>query len=285
MYQRFKHIAAAGLKKAKLCPFIRLDSTQITQTPYYIDNIEKRNRLINQLYSQIDHGLNWKTVIRCANATQHGERVAEYLIVKSILRQIQPDSILDVGCVLNNVIIAENVRHGRIAFLNPAIEPVVYDEYSYFKMPLANWPYNIRFPFVTCLSTLEHFGFDNTRYGVQETDQGWNWERCIAEVIKSLNQLLTLVEDGGSLLVSCPYGRAEFVRQPPPDGVRTAQVLHAGHVAALVNGHLSKELDITILRLTREGWEASEPDAEFAPYGSIGPGASGLIIMTKNLTI
>jgi len=207
--------------------------------------------------------------------------VAEYALVAARLREAPPDALLDVGCVLNNPIIADRIPPGcRLHFLNPSLEQVIYPEYVYFRLPLAHWSHGWRFPLVTCFSTLEHIGFDNTRYGVPERDQGWDWSRCIAEFTQNLERLTTMVAEGGLLIVTCPYGRKEFVHHPPRHGVRTAQVLHREHLAALRLSALGPALRVLTLRLDQRGWLTVDPEAPFEAYGSVGPGAAGLAVLT-----
>lgn len=246
---------------------------------YYVDDILKRDALLKTIYKQMAIGRSWIDLIKKSEASQHGERVAEYSLIASELSKCRPSSILDVGCVLNNSIITDFVeQNSRIFFLNPSLEKVVYPEYGYFKFPLSEFSENWTFPFVTCLSTIEHFGFDNTRYGVAEQDQGWDWTRCIDEVTKSIEILLSMTAQGGKMIASCPYGCKEFVYHPPIHGVRTAQVLHNEHVDALKE-KFGSSIEIITLKLTKDGWVESYPDSSYASYGAIGPGASGLVII------
>lgn len=246
---------------------------------YYTDDIARRDTLLYNLYEKNKAGQSWLEVINTPQATHHGERIAEYTFIASLLDELAPSSILDVGCVLNNPVIADFVApRSHIYFLNPALESVHYQKYGYFRSPLSEWHVPMTFPLVTCLSTIEHFGFDNTRYGVNEIDQGWGWPRCIEEVLRSIGILLSITESGGTMVASCPYGIREYVLMPPETGVRTAQVLHMEHVDAL-RKEFGDRIEITTLRLSEAGWELCAPEDEFLPYGAVGPGASGLILI------
>lgn len=247
---------------------------------YYADDIERRDLLIAEILEKMSTGTGWLDAIRTPRAASHGERVAEYAYIAALLAELDPLSLMDVGCVLNNRVIAGRVgEQRRLHFLNPGLEAVVYPEYCYFRYPLSKWREEWTFPLVTCLSTIEHIGFDNTRYGVAEVDQGWDWPRCIEEIVRSVRTLHAMTAPGGTTVVSCPFGVAEFVLHPPVTGVRTAQNLHAGHLPALREA-FGSSLEITILRLSAEGWLPAKADASFAPYGAIGPGASGLLFLT-----
>ncbi|GEM_PF-5432723 len=266
----------------KIIPWLKKSNMRCVRNDsqaYYVDDTVKRDELIANIYRNMLAGAAWHEAIRTSKATEHGERVAEYAFASSLLIDYNPTAILDVGCVLNNHVISDVVgRHRRLFFLNPSVETVVYPEYTYFKFPLSKWDINLTFPFVTCLSTIEHIGFDNTRYGSNEIDKGWDWDQCIHEVVKSINILSAMTAPGGIMVASCPYGCPEYVLHPPVTGVRTAQTLHLKHVQAL-RDTFGDTMEIITLRLSSEGWVMDAVDAVYQPYGSIGPGASGLILM------
>lgn len=252
----------------------------VTSASYYKDDIGKRDKFLQLVYADILNGKNWLNAINNPSSIFHGERVAEYALIASKLLELKPEKIIDVGCVLNNPIISEYVLNQakRIYFLNPSLEPVIYPWYGYFKFALDQWDLDLQFPLVTCLSTLEHIGFDNTRYGVNQLDEGWGWEECIENILKSIGKLISMTAPKGTMIASCPFGQKEFVLHPPAHGVRTAQVLHSQHVDALRSA-FGKNLEIITLRLAHEGWVISSPSDEYENYGAIGPGASGLIII------
>jgi hypothetical protein len=273
----------SGPVKKIICFTKRLfgDRPQAVQTTptYYVDDIPKRDLLLRDIYQGLEEGRAWLDAIRTPQAAKHGERFIEYTFLAALLKELQPASILDVGCVLNNAVIADIVSaQSQIYFLNPSLEDVLYREYGYFRYSLSAWKTDWTFPLVTCLSTLEHIGFDNTRYGVDEVDQGWGWPRCIEEVVRNIETLFSLTAPGGTMVASCPFGCKEFVLHPPGSGVRTAQVLHKEHVDAL-RRRFAGSLDIQTLRLSANGWEQSAPDADYEPYGAVGPGASGIILV------
>lgn len=273
----FKHIAKLLRHTASLIEQYQQNHQE--KPTYYVDDITRRDILIREVYQKIESGESWLEAIRIPKAANHGERVAEYAFIASLLKKNKPLSIVDVGCVLNNPVIVDYVEHqSRVYFLNPALETVHYKKYGYFKFSLSDWHLPLTFSLVTCLSTIEHIGFDNTRYGVNEFDQGWDWSRCIEEVVRDIEKLYSMTEPGGTMVASCPYGHDEYVLHPPVTGVRTAQVLHLGHVEAL-RKEFGCRIEIITLRLSEIGWEHCNPDEVFQPYGAIGPGASGLILI------
>lgn len=246
---------------------------------YYYDYPPSRDPVVTDLCRQLLAGKPWADVIRDPRTREHGERLPEYTYVCEAMRHLKPSAMLDVGCVLNNAAFDRFIPDScEVAFLNPASEPIARRKATYYKSPLAEFT-GRQFPLVTCLSTLEHIGFDNTRYGTSLKDQGWDWPQAIACIVQSVEQLATFVAPGGRLIVTCPYGRKEFVLLPPKTGVRVWQVLHEEHVAALRASPRLPGLRATTLRVGGDGWEEVPTDSDFPSFGDVVPGASGLIIL------
>lgn len=244
---------------------------------YYYDPPVSRDALIAELCSRMERGEEWHNLLGDPRSLGHGERIPEYTYTFETLRTLRPAALLDVGCVLNNPIFDRFIPDEcEVSFLNPASEPMVRRRATYFRRTLTEFA-GPKYPFVTCLSTLEHIGFDNTRYGTDLTDEGWDWPQAISCICDSIEHLTKFVGPGGTLLVSCPFGRKEYVRLPPKTGVRVWQVLHSEHVAALKQRPSLRGIRFVFLRLGASGWEPVMEDAEFAPYGSLGPGASGVM--------
>ena len=251
---------------------------------YYTDDLPARDVLLAGMLESMRRGTPWHEVIRNPRASVHGERIAEYTYVYGEIARRPVGALLDVGCVLNNPTFDRFLpRECDVSFLNPASEPIVRQRATYYRRPLAEYA-GPGFPLVTCLSTLEHIGFDNTRYGTNLTDEGWDWPRAEACIVENVERLCGLVTPGGTLVVSFPYGRREFVRLPPGRGPRVWQVLHPGHVGKLRASPLLKDAELVFVRLGASGWEIVDEDAEFAAYGRVSCGASGLLILRWHRT-
>lgn len=149
------------------------------------------------------------------------ERLIEYpLVAAQIFAERQrvgrPLRLLDVGCVLNNSFISDAVRDAceMIWLMNPIIEKPTYrDRVGYLVGDARHFhlPDELRFDLITCLSTLEHFGMDNTRYG----GRGAEFEGIIDDPEKyacqGIESIASWVKPGGALLASVPYGPFEFL--------------------------------------------------------------------------
>lgn len=147
------------------------------------------------------------------------ERAVEYpLALDALLELGQRDRkrLLDVGCVLNNRIISDYVRRhvGTMWLWNASLEKLVYpDDLVYVVSDLREplLPEEVRFDLVTCLSTLEHTGMDNTRYGGKPAEFSGEIVDPERFAIEGLRNIVRYVAPGGRLLVSVPFGPFEFV--------------------------------------------------------------------------
>jgi SAM-dependent methyltransferase len=147
------------------------------------------------------------------------ERVVEYPMAVAALLGMRRGAgrrLLDVGCVLNNRTISDQVERcsDSLWFWNASLEPLAYHNnliYVIGDLRKPALPDGVCFDLVTCFSTLEHIGMDNTRYGGQPAE----FEGEIADperfASEGLRNILRYVAPGGSLLVSVPYGPFEFL--------------------------------------------------------------------------
>jgi SAM-dependent methyltransferase len=116
---------------------------------------------------------------------------------------------------------------------------------------------------VLLVSTLEHIGADNERYGLEaELDEGARFE--------ALRELRRVLRGDGSLLVTVPLGEPGdygWFRQEDESGWNRLYARSGFFVA-----------EQEAYELTHEGWRASPDfDAEGVLYGTKGPAASAVL--------
>jgi SAM-dependent methyltransferase len=116
---------------------------------------------------------------------------------------------------------------------------------------------------VLLVSTLEHIGADNTRYGLAaEADSG--------APLRALRELRRVLRSGGSLLVTVPLGETGdygWFRQDDEEGW-TRLYAEAGFFLEEAEAY----------ELTAEGWRATRSfRAEGVRYGERGPAASAVL--------
>jgi SAM-dependent methyltransferase len=147
------------------------------------------------------------------------ERCIEYPVALEAVMQAakNPDlHLLDVGCVLNNGLIAKYVSEfaRMIWFINPSLEKPAYTEnmvYVLSDIRRVRLPEMLQFDLVTCLSTIEHIGMDNTRYGGAPAEFDGAIDDPERFAIDGLRSISRFVKPGGRLLTSVPFGPFELL--------------------------------------------------------------------------
>ncbi|MDP3775470.1 MAG: hypothetical protein Q8Q85_14520 [Gemmatimonadales bacterium] len=156
----------------------------------------------------------WLSAVAVRGAPELDERVVELPWVYGKLAKRPGGRLLDVGSTLNTPFHIEQLRgrFAEIAFLNPYPD----DGYRSAVPGVSYVPRDARDPGllaasfgqVTCISTLEHVGCDNTLYGALPQPAAGAAETNEARAA-AMRALRTLVAPGGSLLLTVPYGRYE----------------------------------------------------------------------------
>lgn len=163
---------------------------------------------------RLDEGL-----LRTPELAGLDERAIEYPVALEAIIKAGGDpflQVLDVGCVLNNALISEYVEEyaDLIWFINPSLEKPAYDAnmvYVLSDIREVRLPDGLGFDLVTCLSTLEHVGMDNTRYGGAPAEFAGTIDDPQRFAIEGLRSIARFVRPGGRLLVSVPYGPFEYL--------------------------------------------------------------------------
>jgi SAM-dependent methyltransferase len=118
-----------------------------------------------------------------------------------------PGSLLDAGSTLNHdflidlPILQAKVIH--ILTLAPEEECFWQRNISYMFHDLRNIPIRDNYyDTISCLSTLEHVGCDNTNYTGNDSDR----ENHPADYLVAIEELCRVLRPGGSLLITIPFG-------------------------------------------------------------------------------
>jgi hypothetical protein len=189
------------------------------------------------------------------DARKFDERVLEYTLASEwVLQQEAGQDLLDVGCVMNNALVAPLLekRCRNVWLVNVALEPVLIRNPVFYHLRELEqaFPIGPLFSRITCLSTIEHIGFDNRHYGVRSparystpTDEPF---------VQSLSRLADLLSVEGKLLVTVPFGLREAIIHPKT-GRPAQQVFDRGSLEAG-----QEVLDRKGVASTSEVWEATE---------------------------
>jgi SAM-dependent methyltransferase len=172
------------------------------------------------------------------------ERVVEY----PWLFACRPSgAILDAGSALNHKPILRRLlgQSTQLHIVTLAPERRSFTELgvSYLYADLRELPYrNGLFDAVVSISTLEHVGMDNTRYGAT----GAAAEDPPAACRRALGELVRMVRPGGSLFLTVPYGR--------PDNLGWSRVFGREDVEQLTS---AGDATVVVFRYETDGWNHS----------------------------
>lgn len=180
------------------------------------------------------------------------ERVIEHpwVLAQESLR----GRVLDAGSALNHPHVLSHLlpRTSSLHIATLAPERRSYPErhLSYVYADLRDLPYRDRyFDTVLCISTLEHVGMDNRRYGAgdQRADDPQR------ELTRALRELERVVSRPGTILLTVPYGeRADLGWLRQLDRRELGDVIEAAAAA---------EASISVYAYSRLGWQLSDLDA------------------------
>jgi SAM-dependent methyltransferase len=162
--------------------------------------------------------------------------------------------VLDAGSALNHrhVVDALLPRIGNLCIATIEPEPVAFlqKRVSYVYADLRNLPFRDgQFDVIASISTLEHIGMDNRRYG-SALARSSDPDRELRTVIEELVRVLA---PGGELFVSVPYGVPEdygWLRQFDRTGLK--RIIEAARPSAS---------SIVVYRYSRSGWQLSDLEA------------------------
>lgn len=135
------------------------------------------------------------------------ERIVEIPWAISNLKS-KNGKLLDVGCTLNHdYIVSQLSDFDKIDFLN------LYREKNNFsnrgiKYRIENICYNSYnsnyFDVVTCISTLEHIGYDNSIYNINKL----NPDKRITNFFLAIKEIKRILKRGGFFFFSVPFGKS-----------------------------------------------------------------------------
>ncbi len=243
----------------------------------------ERDPLIRHLISRVVTGETAAVALSGFDARRFDERVLEYTIVSEwLLQQEAGQDLLDVGCVMNNALVTslleERCRNTWLA--NPALEPVlIRNPVFYHVRDLERaFPLGPQFTLITCLSTIEHIGFDNRHYGMRTparhstpTDEPF---------VQALSKLADLMRVEGQLLVTVPFGVREVVIHPKTG--RTAhQVFDVASLAAGLEVMSRKGVATSaeVWEATERGWQRTRPETCKRRYADGCPAAAAVAVL------
>lgn len=246
-----------------------------------------QKNLLSRIKKKLGDGCPLETSLRGFNGTMCSERVAEYSFVIDWLNRWARDTeLLDIGCVLNNEIVADELCAlcRRVWFCNPVQETNRLGfEVQYELNPIDRAGFKGEsFDLITCLSTIEHIGFDNSQYG--DTSPPLYTAPTMEPMDDALSYILKWLKPGGRFLISVPYGARSAGLHRVTKKVAFQIFDHAAmeHIKRFVEskGH---KLSITVLEGTLEGWSPAKNPASGAQLYAHGFPAAQAVAMLSGL--
>lgn len=244
----------------------------------------KQEKVLMRNFKLIDDGYQIDEVLKNPNFTEFLERIVEYsFFYKWIKSENNKVSILDVGCVLNNNIVKKilETHCNEVWFCNPALEKVIdikIPKYYHIENLTSSFPNEQVFPLVTCLSTIEHMGFDNSQYGDKSVAK--YTEPNLLPFQESFKKLSELTAPGGRLLISFPFGFKEVLIHPVTNK-KSSQVIDYNDLRSLVPilENNSVTVEVNVFEASKEGWVIVDPKECNARYGKGVPGAKAVAML------
>ena len=138
------------------------------------------------------------------------ERIIEIPWVMNSLDFIKNKKIMDAGCTLNfNYLIKKIIKNNNnLTFVN------LYKEKNFYNSRLVNYQIqdisnlkfdNDYFDVVTCLSVIEHIGFDNSMYDIQKKNKFHKLDKNLYK--KAILELKRVLKPNKWLHLTFPFGK------------------------------------------------------------------------------
>jgi len=181
------------------------------------------------------------------------ERIVEYPWIISNI-DLKSGKLLDTGSALNFSDILEHEvfvdKKITIANLNPESRCYWEKEISYIFDDIRSMPFRDgSFDLITCISTLEHVGMDNTTMYTRNTKYKESEKRDYFKVITELKRLL---KQNGKLLITVPFGEYQ--------NFGFFQQFDASMIQNIINVFGSTNYSLNYYRYTNQGWQLSNEE-------------------------
>ncbi len=175
-------------------------------------NFRFRQHRQNAIEEAIKQGLvSWDKKLSTVVGVGIDERIIEFPLAFDAADFKRTGRILDAGAAMNLPHIRELIGTpvaSLIHFTQSGSKEMCQfqgDRYSYLFGDLRNTEFkDAIFDRILCISTLEHVGMDNSRYGEEEALVGSDDSH-----LQAVAEMLRILAPGGQLIITVPYGKAK----------------------------------------------------------------------------
>ncbi len=195
--------------------------TRYKVEPFSIRYWWTRDLLVKQICEiTINDPEHWLDFLKDPRYKYYDERLVEYSWVATKFSSLTPKArFLDVGCVMNTDYFLRKILRlfEDVHFLNLVSEPLaLHGRISFHSQDIRVCELPRKsFDFITCISTLEHVGGDNS---YNDFSLNKSAEIKIKNYLtnkpcwqEGFEVLLELLKPDGILLISMPYGKGEWI--------------------------------------------------------------------------
>ena len=180
------------------------------------------------------------------------ERVVEYPWTLSRIPALENARLLDAGSSLN---FKEIVSYTALQNKKMTIVTLYPEQYCFWKDSISYLFADIRklpfrdnlFDYITCISTLEHVGMDNT---VLYTKDVTYREEKTFDFEKALLELRRVVKKGGKLFITVPFGKYQNVGR--------FQQFDTDLLSRAIDVFEPADYQMNYYRYTKDGWNISD---------------------------
>ncbi len=182
------------------------------------------------------------------------ERAVEYPWIVSKLKG-KDKLILDAGSALNFPFVLDSIGMREKTFVLCTLSP----EEEHYSSPRVSYIYDDlrgtmlksgHFDVVTCISTIEHIGLDNTK--LYSGDERY-LEEQVDDYLKVVVELRRVLKPGGKLLLTVPYGKYQ--------NHGWLQQFDRPMIESLVNAFDGSGCTADYFRYQNNGWRISASEA------------------------
>ncbi|MEH2250272.1 class I SAM-dependent methyltransferase [Nostoc sp.] len=225
----------------------------------------------------------WKTYIRDPRFQFYDERIVEYSWAMRHISQLgKKERFLDVGCVMNTHYCLEKLlqQFSDIHFLNLVSEPLALQgRISFHSQDIrqCNLPPH-SFDCITCISTLEHVGGDNSYNSFSLNGSAETQASPINSVTswqQGFTELLRLLTTDGLLLVSMPFGKGAWINGEYYLGENDLKNFYD------IASSYQRQINITLFQKNEHGWYEKEMPYSLPPKMTSSTAGASTVLLVK----
>jgi SAM-dependent methyltransferase len=262
-------VSCLKLQKTSVKEFVKGQPTNIQKIARFLVK-EEQEKALGEILDGT--AIREKSIIKAFN-TSYNERIIELpTVVEALLRlDEEPSHILDVGNALNKKSIIRQIKDKkkRINFFTQSADKE--EIHSFSDVASYNFGDAINLPFkdglfssITCVSTIEHVGFENKNYGI-ENDKTLSTNKRLVKAQAVIDEIHRCLKVGGNFLLTVPVSASAKtkIKITGKDG-SDYSIFSISDVYDLLNSFTISNK--SFFHATAKGWERSKSNTPKSEY-------------------